>query len=123
MVRTRGGTQTSAFFYYDALPEAARRSMCMLLGADTQRLEQVCRATKESAGIDLVNGLLEEAGRPNGAAGILDGMDIMCRLRRGALFECCRDPRFRDPKYEWQCVACVVRVACVERDSFRTGAA
>ena len=71
----------------------------------------------------LVNGLLKLLERPNGAEGILDGMNKMCRLRWGPLFECCRDPRFRHPNYEWQRVACVVSsTRCVRPVSY-TGAA
>ena len=122
MVRTRAGATTTALFDFGALPDELQELICGYAGREAFTLATVSRATRD-AKEHLVNDLLKTRGRPNGAVGILDGMDKMCRLRLGALFECCRHPRFCQPRYEWQRVACVVRVVCVARDSFRTGAA
>ena len=120
MVRTRSGEDTGAQFDFGALPDAVMESICYdHLGRDVIALSEVCRATR-GAKEHLVNGVLKALGRPNGAADILDGMDKMCRLRWGELFQCCRHPRFLHPDYEWQRVACVVRVARVARDRFPT---
>ena len=123
MVRTRSGEDTGAQFDFGALPDDILSIISYgFLGPDAITLSKVCRATR-GAEEHLVNGLLKEVGRPNGAEGILDGMNKMCRLRLGALFECCRDPRFRHPNYEWQRVACVVSsTRCVRPVSY-TGAA
>ena len=122
MVRTRAGATTTGHFDFGALPEEHQERICGYAGGHAITLSMVSRATR-CAKAHLVNDLLKTLGRPNGAEGILDGMNKMCRLRLGALFECCRHPRFCEPRYEWQRVACVVRVVCVARDSFRTGAA
>ena len=122
MVRLRSGGDTGAQFDYGALPEKPQARICDFLGRHAITLSAVSRAT-HNAREHLVNGLLKLLERPNGAEGILDGMNIMCRLRRRELVQCCRSTRFRHPRYEWQRVACVVRVARAARDSFRTGAA
>ena len=117
MVRTRAGATTTGHFDFGALPDELQERICGFAGRDAITLSMASRAT-HNAREHLVNGLLKLFERPNGAEGILDGMNKMCRLRWGPLFECCRDPRFRHPKYEWQRVACVVRAARVARDQF-----
>ena len=122
MVRTRAGANTTTPFDFGALPEELQALICDFTFASTINLSAVCRATR-NAKEHLVNGLLKAYGRPNGAEGILDGMNKMCRLRYGPLFQCCRDTRFRHPNYEWQRVACVVSsTRCVRPVSY-TGAA
>ena len=117
MVRTRGGAATTGHFDFGALPDELQEHVCGYAGRDAITLSMVSRATR-GAKEHLVNGVLKALGRPNGAADILDGMDKMCRLRRGELFQCCRHTRFLHPDYEWQRVACVVRVAFIARDRF-----
>ena len=117
MVRTRAGATTTGHFDFGALPDELQERICGFAGRDAITLSMASRAT-HNAREHLVNGLLKLFERPNGAEGILDGMNKMCRLRWGPLFECCRDPRFRHPNYEWQRVACVVRAARVARDQF-----
>ena len=122
MVRTRAGATTTGHFDYGALDTEHQARICGYLGLGAITLSTVSRAT-HNAREHLVNGLLKLLERPNGAEGILDGVNKMCRLRHGPLFQCCRSTRYCHPDYEWQRVACVVRVVCVARDSFRTGAA
>ena len=117
MVRTCAGAPTTGHYHYGALDAEHPARLCGYLGRDAMTLSTGSRAT-HNAREHLVNGLLKLLERPNGAEGILDGVNKTCLLRLGALFECCRDPRFRHPNYEWQRVACVVRVARVARDSF-----
>ena len=119
MVRTRSGEDTGAQFDFGALPDELQELICGYAGANAITLSKVCRATRV-AREHLVNGLLKEVGQPNGAADILDGLNKMCRLRRGPLFRCCRITRYCHPDYEPQRVACVVRVARVARDRFPT---
>ena len=122
MVRTRAGATTTGNFDFGALPDELQERICGFAGRDAITLSMASRAT-HNAREHLVNGLLKLLERPNGAEGILDGVNKMCRLRHGPLFQCCRSTRYCHPDYEWQRVACVVRVVCVARDSFRTGAA
>ena len=119
MVRTRSGEDTGAQFDFGALPDELQELICGYAGANAITLSKVCRATRV-AREHLVNGLLKEVERPNGAEGILDGMIKMCRLRRGERDQGCRSTRYRHPDYEPQRVACVVRVARVARDRFPT---
>ena len=102
MVRTRAGATTTAQFDFGALPDDILSIISYgFLGPDAITLSKVCRATR-GAEEHLVNGLLKEVGRPNGAEGILDGMNKMCRLRVKELFHCCRHPRLCEPTYEEQ---------------------
>ena len=123
MVRTRAGATTTGHFDFGALPDELLSLISYdFLRHDALALSEVCRAT-HNAREHLVNGLLKLLERPNGAEGILDGVNKMCRLRLGGLFQCCRDPRFRQPDYEWQRVACVVSSTRYTRRVSYTGAA
>ena len=122
MVRTRSGEDKGAQFDFGALPDEIQELICGYAGRGAITLSTASRATR-CAKEHLVNDLLKTLGRPNGAEGILDGMNKMCRLRWVEVFRCCRDPRFRHPNYEWQRVACVVSsTRCVRPVSY-TGAA
>ena len=123
MVRTRAGATTTGHFDFGALPEEHQERICGYAGGHAITLSMVSRATR-CAKAHLVNDLLKTLGRPNGAADILDGMNKRARMRLVALFQCCRDPRFRKPDYEWQRVACVVSstTRCARPVSY-TGAA
>ena len=122
MVRTRAGATTTGHFDFGALPDQLQERVCGYAGRHAITLSMVSRATR-CAKAHLVNGLLKLLERPNAAEGILDGMNKMCRLRYGPLFQCCRDTRFRHPNYEWQRVACVVSSTRYTRRVSYTGAA
>ena len=122
MVRTRTGATTTGHFDFGALPDELQELICGYAGRYAITLSAVSRAT-HNAREHLVNGLLKLIERPNGAEGILDGANKMCRLRQRELFPCCRHPRYCEPDYEWQRVACVVSSTRYTRRVSYTGAA